>query len=377
MNTASPDGPGQDGGPGESGQADRRSADPARADEVEQSRVEQTPNGPEGGGSSDASGRSDASGGPGGQSGTDDPADSTGGPRTGADREGEGPGTDSASSPDSAPGTEDPASSRPAPASAEEGIRFALGTLTVIPVGVPRWDRESARRGMEWAPLAGLVVGLAAAAVGLALLLLGTSALVAAVASVAVPAVLTRALHLDGLADVADGLGSSMPADEALRIMKRSDIGPFGVLTLVLTLLAQTAVLNELYGEGGWAQGALAVVVSAVTARTAIALAARSDVPAARSEGLGALVAGTVPVRTAATVAAGVAVAAALAGGIVNWWNPLLGAFSCLFAVVLGLAAAEGLSRHCRRRFGGVTGDVFGAVAECASTTALVVLAFG
>ncbi|WP_346777278.1 adenosylcobinamide-GDP ribazoletransferase [Streptomyces sp. HNM0575] len=256
-------------------------------------------------------------------------------------------------------------------------MRFALGTLTVLPVDVPRWDRESARRGMEWAPLAGLLVGLAAAAAGLLALLLGTSALLAAVVSVAVPAVLTRALHLDGLADVADGLGSAKPAGEALRIMKRSDIGPFGVLTLVLTLLAQVAVVNELYSEGGWPHGALAVVVAAVTARTAITLAARSDVAAARTEGLGALVAGTVPVRTAAIVAAGVAVVSALAGALVNWWNPVFGAVSYLFAVVLGLAAAELLSQHCRRRFGGVTGDVFGALAECAATAALVVLAFG
>ncbi|OEU88664.1 CMP-binding protein [Streptomyces abyssalis] len=256
-------------------------------------------------------------------------------------------------------------------------MRFALGTLTVLPVGVPRWDRGSARRGMEWAPFVGLLVGLTAAATGLLALLLGTSSLLAAVISVAVPAVLTRALHLDGLADVADGLGSAKPAGEALRVMKRSDIGPFGVLTLVLVLLAQVAVVNELYGEGGWAQGALAVVVSCVVARTALTLAARSGVPAARPDGLGALVADTVPVRTAVLVAAGVAVVSAALGAVVNWWNPLFGAVSYLFAVVLGLAAAELLLRHCRRRLGGVTGDVFGALAECAATVALVVLAFG
>ncbi|WP_246531366.1 adenosylcobinamide-GDP ribazoletransferase [Streptomyces bathyalis] len=257
-------------------------------------------------------------------------------------------------------------------------MRFALGTLTVLPVNVPRWDRRSARRGMEWAPLAGLLVGLTAAAASLLALLLGTSSLLAAIVSVAVPAVLTRALHLDGLADVADGLGSAKPAEGALRIMKQSDIGPFGVITLVLALLAQVAVINELYGQGGWAHGALAVIVSAVTARTALTLAARSGVPAARPEGLGSVVAGTVPARTAVIVAAGVAVVSAAAGAIVNlWWNPLFGAVSYLFAVAIGLAAAELLLRHCRRRLGGVTGDVFGALAECAATVTLVVLAFG
>ena len=118
-----------------------------------------------------------------------------------------------------------------------DGLRFAFGTLTVIPVRVTRWDREAARGGMLCAPLAGLAVGAAAAGLGLVLLFLGAGAPLAAVATVAVPAVLTRGLHLDGLADTADGLGSGKPAEDALRIMKQSDVGPFGVLTLVLVLL--------------------------------------------------------------------------------------------------------------------------------------------
>ncbi|MFK8911175.1 adenosylcobinamide-GDP ribazoletransferase, partial [Streptomyces sp. YS-3] len=153
-----------------------------------------------------------------------------------------------------------------------DGIRFAFGTLTVLPVRVTRWDRGAARSGMLWAPLAGLVVGGCAAAVGGALLLLDSGPLLAAVATAAVPAALTRGLHLDGLADVADGLGSAKPAEDALRIMKQSDIGPFGVLTLVFVLLGQVAALAELYAAG-WARGALAATAAAVTARLALTLA--------------------------------------------------------------------------------------------------------
>jgi adenosylcobinamide-GDP ribazoletransferase len=263
------------------------------------------------------------------------------------------------------------------PATLQDGLRFALGTLTVLPVPVTRWDRDAARRGMEWAPLAGLLVGLTAAAAGELALLLGASALLSAVVTIAVPAVLTRGLHLDGLADVADGLGSAKSAEDTLRVMKRSDIGPFGVLTLVFVLLAQIAVVSELYEQGGWAQGALAVTVASVTARTALTLAARSGVPAARTDGLGAMVAGTVPVRTAGVVVAVVTVAAAGAGAVVYLWDSLFGAVACALAVLLGLAAAELLLRHCRRRLGGVTGDVFGALAETAATAALVMLALG
>ncbi|MDX3689215.1 adenosylcobinamide-GDP ribazoletransferase [Streptomyces europaeiscabiei] len=253
-----------------------------------------------------------------------------------------------------------------------DGPRFAFGTLTVLPVTVHRWDREAARAGMLCAPAAGLVVGLGAAALGCLLLLLGTGPLLAAVASVAVPAVLTRGLHLDGLADTADGLGSGRPAEDALRIMKQSDIGPFGVVTLVLVLLAQVAALTEAYGES-WTLGALAAAVSATTARLALTLAARVGVPAARPEGLGAAVAGVVPVRAATLVAVLVGCAAAGAAALLGPYD--LG--RAVLAVVVACGAAELLLRHCVRRFGGVTGDVFGGLAETAATAALLVFTLG
>lgn len=263
----------------------------------------------------------------------------------------------------------------PSPASSAspaDGLRFAFGTLTVLPAGLTRWDRSAARAGMLCAPVVGLAVGVLAAATGLALLLLGAGPLLAAVASVAVPAALTRGLHLDGLADTADGLGSGRPAEDALRIMKQSDVGPFGVLTLVLVLLAQVAALAQAYG-GSWGRGALAAVVSAVAARVALTLAARTGVPAARPEGLGAAVAGVVPAR-------GAAVTLVLAAGLLAGAGAALGAYDAVragLAVVAAAGTAELLLRRCVRRFGGVTGDVFGGVAETAATTALVVMSLG
>ncbi|MFF0627311.1 adenosylcobinamide-GDP ribazoletransferase [Streptomyces sp. NPDC004296] len=261
----------------------------------------------------------------------------------------------------------------PSPASPFDGLRFAFGTLTVLPVRVTRWDRAAARGGMLCAPVAGLVVGLCAAALGGVLSLLGGGPLLAAIGSAVVPAVLTRGLHLDGLADTADGLGSAKPAEEALRIMKRSDIGPFGVITLLFALLAQVAALSGLYAAG-WAAGAVGAVVAAVTARGALTLASRAGVPAARPEGLGAVVAGTVPVPAAVGCAALVAAGCAAFG---SWAGGPYGALHAGLAALSGLAAGELLLRHCRRRFGGVTGDVFGALAESAGLTALVLLALG
>ncbi|MFF3905175.1 adenosylcobinamide-GDP ribazoletransferase [Streptomyces sp. NPDC001848] len=252
------------------------------------------------------------------------------------------------------------------------GLRFAFGTLTVLPVRVTRWDRDAARGGMLCAPLAGVVVGGIAGLVGAVMVALGAGALLAAVGSAAVPAVLTRGLHLDGLADTADGLGSGRPAEDALRIMKQSDIGPFGVITLVFALSAQVAALAQAYGHS-WERGALAAVVAATAARLALTLAARDGIPAARPEGLGAAVAGVVPVGGALAVGAAVAVAAAAGGALLGSYD----AARTALAVVVSVAVAELLLRHCVRRFGGVTGDVFGGLAETAATAALVVLSLG
>ena len=256
---------------------------------------------------------------------------------------------------------------RPAPLDA---LRFAFGTLTVLPVRVTRWDRPAARGGMLAAPLAGLVVGLAAAVAGGVLTALGATPLLAAAGAVAVPAALTRGLHLDGLADTADGLGSGKPADEALRIMKQSDIGPFGVVALVLTLLGQAAALAACYGHG-WVYGGAAAVVAAGTGRVAMTLACRTGVPAARPGGLGAAVAGAVP-RGAALAVVALSVLGACAAGVA--FGGLSG-LRFLLAAVGGVLVSEALLRRCRGRFGGVTGDVFGAVCEVSATSALLVLA--
>ncbi|MER6256893.1 adenosylcobinamide-GDP ribazoletransferase [Streptomyces sp. NPDC001584] len=260
----------------------------------------------------------------------------------------------------------------PERASFLDGVRFAFGTLTVLPARITRWDRSAARTGMACAPLAGLVVGVLAAVPGALLLLLGGGPLLAAVLTVAVPAALTRGLHLDGLADTADGLGSAKPADEALRIMKQSDIGPFGVVALVIVLLLQVAALSDIYADS-WIRGALAAVVAAVAARLAMTLACREGVPAARPGGLGAAVAGVVPRRAAVLIA--VLVTALAATAALPLGLPAAGRSAA--AVLAALLAAELLLRRCVRRFDGVTGDVFGALAEVAATTALIVLALG
>ncbi|WUH93914.1 adenosylcobinamide-GDP ribazoletransferase [Streptomyces sp. NBC_00433] len=255
-------------------------------------------------------------------------------------------------------------------ASAGDALRFAFGTLTVLPARLTRWDRAAARGGMLAAPLVGVVIGLAAATCGGLLVALGAGPLLAAVGAVAVPAVLTRGLHLDGLADTADGLGSGKEADDALRVMKQSDIGPFGVVVLVFVLLAQTASVAACYGHG-WLYGGAAALIAAVSARVALLAACRRGIPAARPGGLGAAVAGAVPpslALTATVLCTPLAAAAGLGFGGLTWLR-------CGAAALAAVGTGEALLRRCVHRFGGVTGDVFGAITESATTAALLTVA--
>jgi adenosylcobinamide-GDP ribazoletransferase len=108
-----------------------------------------------------------------------------------------------------------------------------------------------------------------------------------------------------------------------------------------------------------------------VTGRLALTWACRRGVAAARQEGLGALVAGTVRpvIPFVITLAVLAAVSTVVIGKPFGWMLPL--------AVVAGLAAALVLQRHAVRRLGGITGDVLGALIEVATTVTLVVAAMG
>ena len=225
----------------------------------------------------------------------------------------------------------------------------------------------SARGVLPWAPLVGLLLGAVAAAVGWA----GgryAGPLVGAVSALAVLAALTRGLHLDGLADTADGLGPLRGREGALQVMRAGDIGPFGVVTLVLVLLLQAACLAELLTvDGGWS----ALVTAVVAARVAMARTGLPGVPVAEGSSLGRAVAGTVSrgwLAGAVVLTLAAATVTALLTG--HGWAR---AVELAAAVLLGLLAAEELLRRAQRRLGGVNGDVMGAMGEV--TTAVVLLA--
>ena len=258
-------------------------------------------------------------------------------------------------------------------ASRLDGLRLAVGTFTILRVRPPAdVTPRTAGQAMLWAPGVGALLGLAAAAVLELVRFLtkhsGGGTLLAAAAAVTTLAVLTRALHLDGLADTADGLGSGKPAAEALDVMRRSDIGPFGVVTLVLTLLVQVLAIDTSVSRG---TGGLCLVVAVGTGRLAVSWGSARGIPAARPDGLGAAVAGSVRHGGLAVLTA-VVLAATVVLSLVDDDHGLALTVRSVVAVLLGLAAAGLLLRRCVQRFGGVTGDVLGALVEASTTVVLL-----
>ena len=248
-------------------------------------------------------------------------------------------------------------------------LRTALGLFTVIPVKAgPGIGRDDAARAVLWLPVVGALLAVPAGGVLLAVQAGGQATprrLLAAALALGVLALLTGGLHLDGLADTADGLGSRKPAAQALEVMRRSDTGPMGVAALVFTVLVQVTAVAVITPR--WLSAA-ALITAVVTSRVAVLLG--SGVPGARSGGFGALIAGTTS-RGARWLACGgllavIGAAGGAAGGLAL-------ALRGLGAVACGLVAATALRRIAFRRLGGMTGDVYGAIIEISTAVVLLV----
>ncbi|MEK7476055.1 MAG: adenosylcobinamide-GDP ribazoletransferase [Candidatus Coatesbacteria bacterium] len=229
------------------------------------------------------------------------------------------------------------------------GFPIALQFLTVIPVRIrAAFGGPELARAMAWFPVVGALLGLLAAGV-----LVGWTRFVgpgaAAAVAVAVLAVVTGGLHLDGVADLADALGSHKSREEKLRIMDDSRIGAMGAATVALVLILKVALIASLPRSIAWT----ALVAMAAASRCAMLVPAVAF-PYARREG--GTAAPFVEYLGPVTVAVAVALTAALAGGLFH--------VAGLVATTVVLVAAWLAGAVAARALGGITGDVLGAVNE-------------
>jgi adenosylcobinamide-GDP ribazoletransferase len=235
----------------------------------------------------------------------------------------------------------------------------AVGFLTAVPVGrhAEVADGERLRDGSVAFPVVGAALGAVAGLTAWAAALV-LPALPSAVLGVGAGVLLTGALHLDGLADTADGVGASLSGADASTAMHDPRLGVFGGAALMLDLALRIGVLSALVAGPRFPVEAIAA--GALGRAAAVALLATTPY-AGGAGGTGAWARGVGLGRCLAAIVLAAAIGLAAVG-------PAFGAMTIAAAAVSGL-----VRRWSRRQLGGMTGDTLGATAELSETLALTV----
>jgi adenosylcobinamide-GDP ribazoletransferase len=254
-------------------------------------------------------------------------------------------------------------------------LRYIVSLLTVLPVGRRPIELRpgDVGRAIGLAPLVGVIVWLPAALLMYfaRVALDGGHSLIGPALALGAIALLTGGLHLDGLADVGDAIGSRKPADKALAIMKDSHIGALGAATLVFVVVAQIGALGLAVGRH---HGTVTLLTAQLAGRLAVVHACTSGIRAARSDGLGAQVIGSVSRLRAVVVTLLVLVVAGVAGKLDYDGGRYRESAHAIAAVLIAVTLGWLLRKWLTRRLGGMTGDVFGALIEVTALVALLVM---
>ena len=244
-----------------------------------------------------------------------------------------------------------------------DGLLLAFGFLTVIPVPFLAAPRPGGMgRAAAWFPVVGLWVGAVLAGLAYGSLTLWPDRWIAAALVLMANLVLTGGLHIDGFMDTADAFFSHRDRERMLEIMRDSRSGALGVAGGVVLLVGKFSAVSYLLTAPRLST-LLALALAPALGRAGMVLAIAAF-PSARPSGLGASFAAEV--RTPHLLVA-LALAGALAVGVFAWRGAVL------FGLAVAVAVLGGL--YWKRRLGGLTGDIYGAINE--GTELVVLLAAG
>lgn len=238
-------------------------------------------------------------------------------------------------------------------------MRLAAGFLTILPVMPARAASAEAVAGsLGWFPMVGLAMGATLALEDRILRFIPGAALRSALVIMTL-AILTGAVHLDGLADTADALGAGRDRTRALEILRDSRIGSFGAIALFFVLAIKILALAALAGRTRW----LAILFAPALARWAmVAVSFRIDY--LRATGAGVPLLGSNGGRSLAIASATLAAAIAIAASL-----------RLLTAWMVALVGVAMLRSLYARWLGGVTGDLIGAAGELVEALVLIAMA--
>jgi len=235
--------------------------------------------------------------------------------------------------------------------------------LTRLPLPTLDTGDRNLMRASWCFPVVGAAIGVAGGAVAWFGQSMGLPTTASALLAIAATAVVTGALHEDGLADLADGFGGGINKERKIAIMRDSRIGAYGVLALILAVGLKVSAIVAIMEAGDLALTITALIVAHAGARALIP-PVTVVLENASDSGLGDM-AGK---PKTSTVQAALVIAVALC--IV-----LLPFSTALIAATAGCAAAAAVALLARRQIGGYTGDVLGAVEQVAETAMLLAMA--
>lgn len=238
-------------------------------------------------------------------------------------------------------------------------FRIAVSFLTRLPLTYKgEWDEESFSRASVFYPLVGLIIG---AIVGLVafLLRLTASDTIPAVGALITAVVVSGGIHLDGFMDMCDGIFASRGREKALEIMKDSHVGSFAVIGVILLFLLKYTLYVAVIASPWF----FVIILGAFVFSRFMLICCMLCFPSAREEGLGITVK-----RHVSKPALLWGVLLILAIFAVTGFYPLLIAFAVSFLIIMGLSALVSRFLH------GLTGDIYGAMAEMGEAVFLFVV---